>query len=51
MGAVIGLKAFTAAILGGIGSIPGAMLGAYILALSKLAGRPFCLDHRRHARH
>lgn len=38
MGAVIGLKAFTAAILGGIGSIPGAVLGAYILAFIEVAG-------------
>lgn len=38
MGAVIGMKAFTAAILGGIGSIPGAMLGAYILAFVEVAG-------------
>lgn len=38
MGAVIGLKAFTAAILGGIGSIPGAMLGAFILAFVEVAG-------------
>jgi branched-chain amino acid transport system permease protein len=38
MGAVIGLKAFTAAILGGIGSIPGAMLGAYILAFVEVGG-------------
>jgi branched-chain amino acid transport system permease protein len=37
MGAVVGLKAFTAAILGGIGSIPGAMLGAYILAFVEVA--------------
>ncbi|MBZ9677908.1 branched-chain amino acid ABC transporter permease [Mesorhizobium sp. ES1-1] len=38
MGAVIGLKAFTAAILGGIGSIPGAMLGAFILAFIEVWG-------------
>ncbi|RAI01669.1 branched-chain amino acid ABC transporter permease [Acuticoccus sediminis] len=38
MGAVVGLKAFTAAILGGIGSIPGAMLGAFILAAVEVAG-------------
>jgi branched-chain amino acid transport system permease protein len=38
MGAVIGMKAFTAAILGGIGSIPGAMLGAYVLAFVEVAG-------------
>jgi branched-chain amino acid transport system permease protein len=33
MGFVPGIKAFTAAVLGGIGSIPGAMLGGYILGL------------------
>lgn len=38
MGAVVGLKAFTAAILGGIGSIPGAMLGAFILAFVEVIG-------------
>ncbi|MGP2490580.1 branched-chain amino acid ABC transporter permease [Mesorhizobium sp. PUT5] len=38
MGTVVGLKAFTAAILGGIGSIPGAMLGAFILAFVEVAG-------------
>lgn len=38
MGAVIGLKAFTAAILGGIGSIPGAVIGSYILALAEVIG-------------
>ncbi len=41
MGTVIGLKAFTAAILGGIGSIPGAMLGAYILAFVEVAATAF----------
>lgn len=30
-----GIKAFTAAVLGGIGSIPGAMLGGVILGLSE----------------
>jgi len=38
MGAVIGLKAFTAAILGGIGSIPGAVLGSYLLAFVEVIG-------------
>ncbi|MFT4150673.1 MAG: branched-chain amino acid ABC transporter permease [Paracoccaceae bacterium] len=38
MGAVVGLKAFTAAILGGIGSIPGAVLGSFILAFVEVAG-------------
>ena len=33
--AAIGMKAFTAAVLGGIGSIPGAMLGGFILGLSE----------------
>ena len=33
MGNLLGLKAFVAAVLGGIGSIPGAMLGGYILGL------------------
>ena len=30
MGFVAGLKAFTAAVVGGIGSIPGAMLGGLV---------------------
>jgi branched-chain amino acid transport system permease protein len=38
MGATVGMKAFTAAILGGIGSIPGAMIGAFILAFVEVAG-------------
>jgi len=33
MGQLYGLKAFTAAILGGIGNIPGAMLGGLLLGL------------------
>lgn len=33
MGFTIGLKAFTAAVIGGIGSIPGAMLGGLLLGL------------------
>lgn len=32
-GYIIGLKAFTAAVLGGIGNIPGAMLGGLLLGL------------------
>lgn len=35
MGAGIGLKAFVAAVLGGIGSIPGAVLGAVLLGLAE----------------
>jgi branched-chain amino acid transport system permease protein len=33
MGAMPGIKAFTAAVIGGIGSIPGAMLGGILLGL------------------
>ena len=33
IGFLAGLKAFTAAVLGGIGSLPGAMLGGFILGL------------------
>ena len=35
MGWSYGLKAFTAAILGGIGNIPGAMLGGLLLGVGK----------------
>jgi branched-chain amino acid transport system permease protein len=35
MGILPGLKAFISAVLGGIGNIPGAMLGAYIMGLAE----------------
>lgn len=38
MGFVIGLKAFTAAVIGGIGSIPGAMLGGLVLGMLEAFG-------------
>jgi branched-chain amino acid transport system permease protein len=33
IGFVVGIKAFTAAVLGGIGSLPGAMLGGVLIGL------------------
>ena len=36
-GSMPGIKAFTAAVFGGIGSIPGAMLGGVLLGISRLA--------------
>jgi branched-chain amino acid transport system permease protein len=38
MGFVIGIKAFTAAVIGGIGIIPGAMLGGLLLGLLESFG-------------
>jgi branched-chain amino acid transport system permease protein len=38
MGFIPGLKAFTAAVLGGIGNIPGAMLGGLLLGLIEALG-------------
>ncbi len=41
MGAMPGLKAFVAAVLGGIGSVPGAMLGGYILGVAETMTKGF----------
>jgi branched-chain amino acid transport system permease protein len=41
MGYTAGLKAFTAAVLGGIGSIPGAMLGGIMLGLIENFGASY----------
>jgi len=41
MGYTAGLKAFTAAVLGGIGSIPGAMLGGFMLGLIENFGASY----------
>ena len=35
MGSMLGLKAFVAAVLGGIGSIPGAMVGGFAIGLAE----------------
>jgi branched-chain amino acid transport system permease protein len=36
MGLLPGLKAFVAAVIGGVGSITGAMLGGYVLGFSEV---------------
>ena len=41
MGFGFGLKAFTAAILGGIGNIPGAMLGGILLGVIEALGAAY----------
>ena len=40
-GAMPGIKAFTAAVFGGIGSIPGAMLGGILIGVIEIFGRAF----------
>lgn len=44
MGFIPGLKAFTAAVLGGIGNVPGAMLGGMVLGLIESIGPNLFLD-------
>jgi len=44
MGFIPGIKAFTAAVLGGIGNIPGAMLGGLFLGLFESVGPTLFLD-------
>jgi len=41
MGWNYGLKAFTATILGGIGNIPGAMLGGLLLGVLEMLGSTY----------
>jgi branched-chain amino acid transport system permease protein len=38
IGFIVGIKAFVAAVLGGIGSIPGAVLGSFILGITESFG-------------
>jgi branched-chain amino acid transport system permease protein len=44
MGSVLGLKAFCAAVLGGIGNIPGAMLGGVVLGIVEALGAGYIGD-------
>jgi branched-chain amino acid transport system permease protein len=44
MGSLLGLKAFCAAVLGGIGNLPGAMLGGFILGLVEALGAGYIGD-------
>lgn len=41
MGFTPGIKAFTAAVVGGIGNIPGAMIGGYLLGLAEVISIQF----------
>ena len=44
MGFLPGVKAFSAAVLGGIGNIPGAMFGGFFLGVMESIGPPLFLD-------
>jgi branched-chain amino acid transport system permease protein len=44
MGFLPGIKAFSAAVLGGIGNIPGAMIGGFFLGVIESIGPPLFLD-------
>jgi branched-chain amino acid transport system permease protein len=44
MGSALGLKAFAAAVLGGIGNIPGAMLGGVVLGIVEALGAGYIGD-------
>jgi branched-chain amino acid transport system permease protein len=44
MGFIPGIKAFTAAVLGGIGNIPGAMVGGLFLGVFEAVGPNLILE-------
>lgn len=41
IGSMLGIKAFTAAVVGGIGSIPGAVIGGFILGMIEVMTRAY----------
>ena len=45
LGALPGLKAFVAAVLGGIGSIPGAVLGGFIIGIVETFMKYYASDY------
>lgn len=49
MGLMPGLKGFVAAVLGGIGNIPGAMLGGILLGIAEVMGAAFISSQYRDA--
>jgi len=48
MGYHAGIKAFAAAVLGGIGSIPGAMVGGFVLGVGETLGSAYISSSYRH---
>ena len=51
IGFVAGIKAFTAAVLGGIGSLPGAMLGGLLIGLIETFWSGYFRSNTRTWRH